>query len=284
MKKLKYKINYLRTHLIVKRKFLMLFNINSKSFSKPEPSVLESSIALNNIGYATGPNCSPEILKEIKSIYEPRIAQVVPKKTGAPFKNLMFDEDITIDNPIIKLAFSKGVLDPAIDYFGGKLLFESLQVLYSYPTQGDLRESQYWHKDCSDSKSFHCIMYLNDVDEVKQGPFVFVNRTDSKKMKRSPLIRRINDEDFMKELGDGKVEFFYGKAGESVFVDPAVCYHYGSRCQKGRLAIFFTYNTSTPYIITPGLIQNNKNKLFEIGKTLRPDLSIEKLKILLNIN
>ena len=82
--------------------------------------------------------------------------------------------------------------------------------------------------------------------------------------------------DFNHPYGHGKVEFFYGKAGESIFVDPAVCYHYGSRCKEGRLAIFFTFNTSTPYMIIPGLIQNNKNKLFEIGKTLRPDLSVEK--------
>lgn len=283
MQKIKYQINYLRSHLIAKRKFSMLFNINSKTFSKPEPSVLESSVVLNNIGFATGPTCSLENLKEINNIYEPRIAEVIPKATGAPFKNLMRDEDFTIDNPIIKLAFSKEILDPAIDYFGGKLLFESLQVLYSYPTDGNLRESQHWHKDFGDSKSFHGIMYLNDVEELNQGPFVFVNRKESKKMKRSFLIRRIKDEDFMKELGDGKVETFYGKAGESIFVDPAVCYHYGSRCKQGRLAIFFTFNTSTPYVIIPGLIQNNRDKLFEIGKTLRPDLPVEKLKVLLDI-
>jgi hypothetical protein len=126
-------------------------------------------------------------------------------------------------------------------------------------------------------------MYLNDVEEIIHGPFVFVNRTESKKMKRSFLIRRIKDEDFMKELGNGKIETFYGKAGESIFVDPAVCYHYGSRSKEGRLAIFFTFNTSTPYVIIPGLIQNNRNKLFEIGKNLRPDLPVEKLKVLLDI-
>ncbi|MDL2143317.1 hypothetical protein QQY79_12360 [Flavobacterium tructae] len=283
MQRIKNKINYLRSHLILKRKLLMLSNISSKTFNKLEPSVLKSSETLNVIGFTNGPTCSPEILEEIKKIYNPRIADVVPKATGAPFKNLICEEDFTIDNPIIRLAFSKEILDAAIDYFGGKLLFESLQVLYSYPTKGDLRESQYWHKDFGDSKSFHGIMYLNDVEEVKQGPFVFVDRTESKKMKRSIFIRRINDEDFMKELGEGKVETFYGKAGESIFVDPAVCYHYGSRCKEGRLAIFFTFNSSTPYVIIPGLIQNNRKKLFEIGKTLRPDLSVEKLKTLLDL-
>ncbi|MFA4870248.1 MAG: hypothetical protein WC623_18765 [Pedobacter sp.] len=284
MKKLKYKINFLRAHLIALRKFSMLSNISLRSFSKPEPPILESTSLINEIGFTVGPTCSDETLEGIKSIYQSRIAEVIPKPTGAPFKNLMRDEDVTIDNPIIKLAFSKEILDPAMDYFGGKLLFESLQVLYSYPTEGKLRESQYWHKDFGDSKSFHGIMYLNDVNTVDQGPFVFINRTDSKKMKRSVLIRRINDEDFKKELGDGRVEYFYGKAGESIFVDPAACYHYGSRCKEGRLAIFFTFNSSTPYVIIPGLIQKNKEKFLEIGKTLRPDIPEQKLKDLFEIN
>lgn len=283
MEKLKNKINYVRWHLILIRKISMLSNISNKSFKKRENSVLDSSSVLNNIGFTTGPSCPPEYLDEIKNIYENRIVEVVPKAKGAPFKNLMRDEDITIDNPVIRLAFSKEILDPAIDYFGGKLLLESLQVLYSYPTQGPLRESQYWHKDYGDSKSFHGIMYLNDVEQENQGPFVFVNRSDSKRMRKSLFIRRINDSDFINELDNGKVEYFYGKAGESIFVDPAACYHYGSRCKEGRLAIFFTFNTSTPYMIIPGLIQDNRNKLFEIGKTLRPDLSEDRLKVLLDI-
>ncbi|RAJ33472.1 hypothetical protein [Pedobacter cryoconitis] len=284
IKEIKYRINYLRAHLVVLRKFKMLFNINGRSFVKPEPALLESTGVINREGFCAGPSISSSVLEEIKAIYESRIVGVIPKPTGAPFTNLILDEDITIDNPVIKLAFSKDILDPAMDYFGGKLLFESLQVLYSYPTDGKLRESQYWHKDFGDSKSFHAIMYLNDVEKLSQGPFVFVSKKDSEKMKRSVIIRRINDEIFSKELGTGKIEYFYGKAGESVFVDPAICYHYGSRCKVGRLALFFTFNTSTPYIIMPGLIQKNSAKFLEIGKKLRPDIPVKKLSDLLGIN
>lgn len=284
MKKIKYKINYLRAHLIALRKLSMLSNIKLRSFRSAEPSVLESTAIINEIGYTAGPSITSQVLEEIKSIYQSRVAEVVPKPTGAPFKNLMRDEDITINNPIIKLAFSKEILDPAMDYFGGKVLFESLQVLYSYPTDGKLRESQLWHKDFGDNKSFHGIMYLNDVEAINNGPFVFVSRSDSKKIKRSVLIRRIHDEDFLRELGNGEVKYFYAKAGKSIFVDPAVCYHYGSRCKEGRLAIFFTFNTSTPYVIMPGLIERNKGKFLEIGKALRPDLPVQKLQGLLGIS
>ena len=284
MENLKNKINYFRSHSIALRKLSMLGNIKGKSFHKAEPSVLASTREIDDSGYTTGPTIDAKTLHEIQAIYQPRISEVVAKERGAPFKNIMQDQDISIDNPIIRLAFSPEILDPAMDYFGGKILFESLQVLYSYPTEGKLRESQLWHKDFGDSKSFHAIAYLNDVQTIDDGPFVFVNKTDSKKMKRSTLIRRIKDEQFLKELGDGKVEYFYGKAGQSVFVDPAQCYHYGSRCKNGRLAIFFTFNTSTPYVIIPALIERNKMKLLEIGKQLRPDIAEKKLSVLLGIN
>ncbi|PTS95980.1 hypothetical protein DBR11_20065 [Pedobacter sp. HMWF019] len=261
----------------------MLANIQGQSFSKAAPSLLPSSKEVNEIGYTSGPSLDKDVLKEIQSLYEPRIAGVVPKPTGHPFKNLMLDEDITIENPVIRLAFSKDILDPAMDYFGNKVQFESLQVLYSYPTDGKLRESQMWHKDFGDNKSFHAIVYLNDVIDKSHGPFVFVSKSDSRKITPSILIRRIDDQRFLKELGDGEVKYFYGKSGESVFVDPAKCYHYGSRCKEGRLALFFTFNTSTPFMIMPSLIKKNKVKLFEIGKTLRPDLDPDKLKNLLRL-
>lgn len=284
MRNLKNKINYFRSHSIALRKLSMIGNVRKKSFKKPESSILECTKEINDIGYATGPTIDFKILHEIQSIYQPRTSEVVIRESGAPFKNIMQDQDVTIDNPVIRLAFSKEILDPAMDYFGGKILFESLQVLYSYPTEGKLRESQLWHKDFGDSKSFHAIMYINDVNAIEEGPFVFVNKNDSKRIKHSSFIRRIPDEQFMKELGDGEVKYFYGKAGESIFVDPAKCYHYGSRCKKGRLAIFFTFNTSTPYVISPGLIQRNQTKFLEMGRQLRPDISEEKLSILLGIN
>lgn len=284
MNRIKQKIGYFRAHSIALRKISMLFNVNKQTFVKALPSYLESTKIINKTGYCSGPSIDSLLLKEIQDLYESRVSGVVPKPTGAPFKNIMIDEDVTIDNPIVRLAFSKEILDPAMDYFGGKILLESLQVLYSYPTEGKLRESQLWHKDFGDNKSFHAIMYLNDVQDLNHGPFVFINKSDSRKIGKSIFIRRINDERFRSELGDGEIRYFYGQAGDSVFVDPAKCYHYGSRCKKGRLAIFFTFNTSTPYVIMPSLIQRNKDKFFNIGKELRPDLSVDRLSSLLGIN
>lgn len=261
----------------------MFFNLNLNSFKKKKQSILGSTKLINSLGYSEGPRCSPEILKEIKEIYLGRIKDVKPKTKGAPFVNLMKSSDIDVNNPIIKLAFSKEILDPALDYFGYNLKFDSIQVLYSYTTNGEKRESQFWHKDYGDSKSFHCVMYLNDIEDIEGGPFVFVNKLDSKKINSSFFIRRIKDEIFKKELGNGEIKYFFAKAGESIFIDPAKCYHYGSRCKESRLAIFFTFNSSTPYLKLPSIISNDKEKLLEIGKQLRPDIGLKTFKSILDI-
>lgn len=266
-------ISFLRWRLVLVRKLTMVTNIQRQTFKRAYRSKLPTTSVINNLGYISGPTLRKELVEEICGIYNPRITEVKPKSTGAPFKNLMTEVDLSVDNPILKLAFSKEVLDVAMDYFGGKILFDSIQVLYSYPTHGELRESQMWHKDFGDSKSFHAITYLNDVENLSNGPFVFVDKKSSKKMKRSFFIRRIKDEEMSVELKGGAVEYFYGKAGTTVFVDPASCYHYGSRCEEGRLAIFITFNTSTPYMIMPSLITEHRHKLFAIAKELRPDLS-----------
>ena len=56
---------------------------------------------------------------------------------------------------------------------------------------------------------------------------------------RGALRRRrssgeLPDDDFSKELKGGQVRVFAGRAGDSIFVDPAACYHYGSRCKQSQ--------------------------------------------------
>ena len=231
-------------------------------------------------GYAPGPRIDPPTLEAILARYRPRIERVEPTRTGHPFTNLVTAADYTTEDPVVRLAFSNSVLDVAHDYFGGRLTLDSIQVLYSWPTEG-LSDSQMWHKDYGDSRSFHWIAYLNDVSSDLDGPFVFVDREDTRRIARSPFIRRIDDQRFMKELGDGQVRRFTGQAGESVYVDPSACYHYGSRCRQPRLAIFITFNSDRPFVAATDLVRQNAQRLLDVGRALRPDLSESYLRTLL---
>ena len=246
--------------------------------------VTKTSGVIPEQGFHAGPTLDTETVAALRDIYVPRGATVVPKDRGAPFVNLVKPEDFTADSPLMKIAFSPEVLDPAIDYFGGRLTLDSIQVLYSYPTE-KLRESQFWHKDYGDRKSFHCVIYLNDVLTDDKGPFVFVDKSDTKKIRKSMAIRRLADDELKAELGNGKIRTFYGKAGESVFVDPAVCYHYGSRCtSEPRFAIFVTFNTATPFVPANPQILSNAERLAEVGAQLRPDLNPRFLRNIVRLN
>lgn len=235
-------------------------------------------------GFADGPTASPELLAELQGVYRPRIPAQRPAGLKAPFVNVVRPEDLTPDNPLMRLAFSPEVLDVAIDYFGGRCTLDSLQVLYSFPVgEAGLSESQKWHLDYGDSRSFHCVMYLNDVLDDDHGPFVFVDKRDTRRIKRGMIIRRVEDPQFRAELGDGTIRSFYAEAGQSVLIDPAACYHYGSRCRTGRLAIFVTFSSDKPFLNASPLVRENRDRILETAKELRPDLSADTLDRLLKV-
>lgn len=227
---------------------------------------------MRELGHAPGPSLPAELLAEALAIYSPRAEQVVPTAGGHPFVNLFRPEDATADNPVFRFALSPAVLDRVHDYFDGDFRFDSIQVLYSWPTDS-VAESQMWHKDYGDSRSFHCVAYLSDVTTSADGPFVFVDRRDTRRIGRSPFIRRIADEKFARELKGGKQHTFFGMAGESVLVDPAACYHYGSRCQNPRLAIFVTFNSARPFVPAQPMIRGRTAPNVAAARQVRPDLS-----------
>lgn len=276
--------SFIRWRLIPVRYATKLMSLGSASASLAETGRTKVTEVVNATGFDAGPTLDAETVSKLRDIYLPRGAEAVPKDRGAPFVNLVRAEDFTADHPLMKVAFSPEIFDAAVDYFGGRLVLDSIQVLHSFPSNGPLRESQYWHKDYGDSKSFHCVAYLNDVLTDDKGPFVFVDKNDTRRIRKSAIIRRIDDVQFKRELGDGNVRSFYGKAGESVFVDPAACYHYGSRCtSEARLAIFVTFNSARPFVSPMSLVVENAEQLAKVGAELRPDLSPEFLRRILRL-
>lgn len=278
-------LHFVRWRLIAIRyagKVGALFSRNALSHTPPKTAAVQR-IRLE--GHDAGPNIPPQQVEQITAIYRPRIAGVATPGEGHPFVNLFRAEDIAADNPVLRLAFSPAVLDLADDYFAGHLVLDSIQVLYSWPGEGTaLRESQMWHKDYGDSKSFHWIAYLNDVMGPEDGPFSFIDKVDARRISRSAFIRRIADQTFARELGDGQVRQFLGRAGESIFVDPATCYHSGSRCKNPRLAIFVTFNTDRPFVSPVPIVRVNRERIADVARQVRPDLNYPYLSRLLQLH
>lgn len=276
--------HFVRWRLVATRYATRTAALRWSRLRQATPPRMATTAVVERDGHAPGASVPPDWLAEMRQIYDARSASVVPKATGHPFVNLFRAEDIDPSNPVMRFAFSPAVLDVAADYFGGKLILDSLQVLYSYPTQGDLRESQHWHLDYGDTRSFHCVAYLKDVLTVEDGPFVYVDKTATRRVGRSSVVRRIDDAKFAAESGNATPQVFYGPAGASVFVDPSACYHYGSRCKVPRLALFVTFSSWFPFAQPVPDIVGNKIKLASAVRQIRPDLSDDFIKALLQID
>lgn len=277
-------ISFLRWRLVPVRYLERIVNLKWSKVLRRPPSRTEAIDIVKRQGHGPGPSLTPEVLQGMLDVYQARTLGVQPKKCGHPFVNLFQADDFNSDNPVFKFAFSPPVLDAAADYFGGRVVLDSIQVLYSWPGGDELRESQFWHLDYGDSRSFHCVAYLKDVLTPEDGPFVFVNKHDTARIGRSAIIRRISDQQFERELGDGVIQRFYGHAGASVLIDPAVCYHYGSRCQNPRLAIFVTFSSWFPFARPVPLVVEHAERILAAACRVRPDLSKSFLTALLQLD
>lgn len=277
-------LSFIRWRIVMVRYVTMIKDLRWSKLFRPSPPRMAQTQQIYSTGTASGPSIPQHELEKIVSIYNPRSMSVVPKLTGHPFTNIFTADDIHEDNPVFRFAFSREVLDAATDYFGGSLLLDSIQVLYSWPTEGALKESQLWHLDYGDTKSFHCVAYLKDVHTAEHGPFVYVNKATTTHVGRGWTVRRIPDEKFERLIGDGQFEYFYGDAGSSVLVDPSACYHYGSRCKVPRLAIFVTFSTLFPFAQPIPLVTKNAHRIYEKAKLVRPDLNPSFLQTLLQLD
>ena len=268
--------SFLRWRIIAVRYFTLLLNLKVKNILK-KPKFLNKINDLEKFGYIQNLDMDEVLVNEILLFYDKKIKNIKRISNKQPFVNIMSDDSLVSSNPLIKYAFSDNVLGKANEYFDGKVSLGGIQLLYSFPNAngGEFKQSQSWHKDFGDSKSFHSITYLNDIFDQESGPFTFVDKINSKKISWSPFLRRIPDLKFEKELGSNEIIKFYGKAGSSILVDPSSCYHYGSRGSKARLALFISFNSNIPF--TSGDIFTNKNakKIRIIAKKVRPEINAD---------
>ena len=276
--KMREALGFLRWRLIALRQYGKLKNTLAwrRAPGLTQDSALMDKGALAQLrseGWTRAPSLDAQTLQAIRDLYIARADDVVPTDTGHPFENVVRPEDFNAENPLFRFAFSDAILGAANAYFDGAFSIASIQVLRSFPTSGDLRESQKWHRDFGDAKSLHFVMYLSEVSAPEHGPFAFLDKRVSKRVRRSPFIRRLTDDQIAQEVGTHQFERFYGQPGDAIFVDPAVCYHFGSRCRVPRTAVFITFNTHQPYTPMMEPLGRHRHTAAVAAKEARPDLS-----------
>lgn len=276
-------LSFIRWRLVPVRYITMLQEMKFRRIIHSNRHTKSVSLQIKKNGFSEAPTIPLDLMERMKSIYLHRGGGIKPQSHGHPFVNLFNSDDINENDPICQYAFSQQVLDVASDYFEGNFILDSIQVLYSYPTD-NLRESQLWHLDYGDKKSFHSLSYLTDVQSEMDGPFVFLDKETSSKIGRSLIVKRLHDNEILNLTGEDKTIRFLGKAGSAVYVDPAVCYHYGSRCRQPRVAVFVTFNGRFPFAKPMPIVAENRHKLLEVAVKIRPDLAESFLTRLLQLD
>ena len=232
--------SFLRWRLVPVRSMERFSRLSAKTFRPLPKPVGKVGIEVDRLGLTVSPTIASADVNAMRDLFLPRVELSRKTSRNHPFVNLVRAEDLSADNLLMKYAFSKDVLDVAMDYFGGRVTLSGLQALYSFPED--------------------------------DGPFVYLEKEASKKVGRSMIVRRIEDMQMFKESGGVETKRVYGKAGKSVLVDPAAVYHYGGRCKYPRLAIFATFNSDIPFDGSSSLISHNKTRIATLIKAMRPNL------------
>lgn len=83
---------------------------------------------------------------------------------------------LTGDSVYLRYALQEGFLDIADAYLRMRVQLRAVQLWLNYPTLGDARSTQLWHRDTDDLANLKVFTYLTDVDELS-GPFAYAPET-----------------------------------------------------------------------------------------------------------
>lgn len=257
-------------------KLLNQKSINAYEQNRPKLDEIQSRILndLTQTGIATtsfdelfpGLNLLPE-LQAYSSKLESQGSVNHKKKFLVDYWDEVVELDIT--NPYLKTALNKRVLDVVNSYMGmwTSLLYFTLQK--TVPVQGELTNSQNWHRDPQEKKVVKVFSYLNDIDETS-GPFTYVphsaptqNHPYAKLFPQQvPAGSYPGAENVNKHVKKEDVRPMTGKAGTMIFCDTNGLHYGGVATKNHRLMSTFGYSAHT----------YRENKMYYFGDTFLKDI------------
>lgn len=168
----------------------------------------------------------------------------VERSTGKAF----FEESLTLADlqsypALVSVALEERLLRVVMSNLGMVPHLESVEVVVSHPTHGELTASQLWHRDVNDRRLLKLFVYLGDVDDA-QGPFTYLPADLSASIPSDGKHYLTDDQVAPKRVWAS----VKGPAGTAFLIDTGRCYHCGSRCTKPRVAYIATYSCGIRYM------------------------------------
>lgn len=161
--------------------------------------------------------------------------------------------ELNMDSVFVRFSLQEKILRIAASYLG-----EVPYLCYVFLTlsrdhgKNQWEKSQLWHQDHDDAKMLKFFIYLNDVGD-ESGPFTFVPKQCSKKVKMSFIPKHVPDDHILKYVRPDEIKKITGKKFSAFMIDTSKCYHMGSRIKGAgtRLAFTVAYNLSIPIYPNP---------------------------------
>jgi len=162
------------------------------------------------------------------------------------------DKAFSKDSPVVKVAADKKLLEIVSSYLGMWPRLHAASAWLNYPTEGEAKTSQLWHRDPEDMKIVKVFIYLVDVDE-HTGPFSYIPETQpfgaaAGKAAAYEKQKRVLDDELSSVYPRESWQSCTGPAHTMILAD-TVGYHRGGKPSTGnRILITFTFTSGTPYV------------------------------------
>ncbi|MGZ3690420.1 MAG: hypothetical protein ACXVAX_02885 [Pseudobdellovibrio sp.] len=155
------------------------------------------------------------------------------------------DEDIggkvmDTDNPMLKVALNQSVLKTVGNYLKQAPFLEYVLLTLSNFAGPELKSSQLWHFDRDDTNMVKLFVYLTDVNSLADGPFTFVDKKNSEKVKNGFFMRHLPDAEFNRYSGESEYIRMIRPKLSCFLVDTSRCYHMGSRLYENHHRLLYT--------------------------------------------
>lgn len=192
-----------------------------------DPKVLELLLEKSNSLKADVENISQNQLVRTKEIW-------------VRLTDQEYTRNNTTSNVFNRVALQDSVLRVVGGYFKSAPYFVDSLLTLSTGSDAPLKYSQLWHKDYNDTKMLKLFVYLTDVEEDKYGPFMFIDKIMSTKIRRPFLSSHFSDDYAFSQVSLENVIQVKQKKLSVFMVDTSKCYHAGSRLEPGLERLMLT--------------------------------------------
>ena len=140
-----------------------------------------------------------------------------------------------------EIAFSDHLLQFAAEYFKCIPAMGTLNLRRSYVNNLPAKGTQLFHCDRNSIKFFKFFMYLNDVDNVDDGPLTLIKGSDKKRPLNHVYQHRWSEEDMSQIYGEDSLTYLTAKKGDLIAAT-TTHYHRGTKpTAKERTMLTLNY-------------------------------------------